>query len=414
MSREPATVVPARGPAPESGDGGNGPLSGILWNTDRALGPEGRIDRASWSALGDAPLSPNPFYMPDALEAMLEVQPGLRQRLRILALERSGRLLAIWPVIPRGFWCGWKRTTSCFVSPEITDSLPLVAGDAPDAWAERLLDGMRDCAPGDPLLLPRCDRDSRVGAALLEALERKGWPHHLFPLLPRPVAEAAADYEDFTTRAWSRNRRRSLRRLRNRLEQAGAVLFETGRDPQDCADAAREFLALEARGWKGRAGSALSLAPTTRAMCEALFSPDATPGSRRFDRLKLDGRTIAISLSLVQDGVAFLWKSTYDEAFRHLGPGVLLEDAIIRDLHADSRLRGLNSCAMQETLLDDLFPQTHRIVDIIAFPPGVARPAALLAAERFRRQARSLARRLVHTARRLLRHAPHGARTRRS
>ena len=69
-------------------------------------------------------------------------------------------------------------------------------------------------------------------------------------------------------------------------------------------------------------------------MCERLFAPEAPAGGRRrFDRLTpFDGHTIALSLSLVRNLVqSFFWKSTYDERFAKLAPGILLEDAILHE-----------------------------------------------------------------------------------
>jgi hypothetical protein len=370
---------------------GAGPASGFLWDAETAFAA-----RDSWQALSTNTLSANAFYEPHALEAMLATAPGLRARLRFAGLKHEGRLVALWPFLLGDGRCGFRRGPACLSSPFITETLPLVsrdfaASDETGAWALSLLRLAGSLAPATAFVIGRCDLDSTVGAALLAGLERMRWPHRIFDLVARPVAARADSYADFARKAYSENRRRSLRRLRNRLSEAGNPGYETGMQPQACSDAARDFLKLEAQGWKGRQGSALAAGPATRAMCEQLFAADVPEGIRRFDRLTLDGRSIALSLSLVQDGTVFLWKSAYDERFAKLAPGILLEDAIVRNLHESEGIDTLNSCALQKTALDDLFAQRHRIADIIVAPPGSGPASAILSTEAIRRRARNTA-----------------------
>lgn len=364
---------------------------GFLWDAEAAFGAGD-----AWRALSRNALSANPFYEPHALEALLAVSPGLRTRLRFAGLKQQGELVALWPFLPGAGRCGLWRGSACFTSPFITETLPLVsrdfAGRQPDgAWAVSLLRIAGSLAPATPFVIGRCDCDSAVGAALLAALDEMRWPHRVFDLFARPVATRADSYADFARAAHSDNRRRSLRRLRNRLSEAGDPGYETGMEPQACSDAAQDFLRLEGQGWKGRQGGAMAASLATRTMCERLFAPEAPAGTRRFDRLTLDGHTIALSLSLVRNGTAFLWKSTYDERFAKLAPGILLEDAILHDLHESEGMVALNSCALQRTVLDDLFVQRHRIADIVVAPPGSGPASAMLAMEAIRRRGRRTA-----------------------
>lgn len=390
MSSIPATPTNPTG-GPDLPGLKAGQSSGFLWDAETAF-----AERDAWWELSRRPLSANPFYEPHALEALVAVAPGQRERLRFVGLQQRGRLVALWPFLLGGGRCGLWRGPACFSTPFITETVPLVcpdlaADDQAGGWAVSLLRLAASLAPATPFEIGRCDLDSTVGAALLEGLTRLRWPHRVFDLIARPVAMRADSYADFTRKAFSDNRRRSLRRLRNRLYEAGAPGYRTGMQPQECSDAAQDFLRLEAQGWKGRAGSALAKSAATHAMCEQLFAPDAPQGTRRYDRLTLDGRTIALSLSLVQDGTVFLWKSTYDERFAKLGPGILLEDEILRDLHESDAIATLNSCALQQTPLDELFAQRRRIADIVVAPPGSGPASAMLAMEAMRRQARSRA-----------------------
>ena len=101
---------------------------------------------------------------------------------------------------------------------------------------------------------------------------------------------------------------KELRRQRRRLEGAGKLAFRTARTPLEVRDATEQFLALEARGWKGRRGTALlgdpALTTITRTMTRLL----ARDGKCRVLTLELDSEPVAAGILLESGGYAYLWK----------------------------------------------------------------------------------------------------------
>ena len=69
---------------------------------------------------------------------------------------------------------------------------------------------------------------------------------------------------------------KELRRQRNRLAEHGEVRFEVARTPDEIAPRVEIFLTLEASGWKGQRGTAL-----TQDDGDAAFIRRATVGARR-------------------------------------------------------------------------------------------------------------------------------------
>jgi len=342
-----------------------------------------------WEALAAEPLHPNPFYTPAALDALLAADPSARDRLQLICLYRTdgpgrGRLVGLLPWLRRGARIGWRRGGVNYTSPYLPCGTPLIARDAPPGWAERLIHALSNDAK--PALLRHVPLSGPIGDALLAALRETGATWRPLDPFARPVATPSQSYEAFTRRAYGRNRRKGIKRLRNALSADATLTLESRTDPQGCAAATGPFLALEAGGWKGAGGTALAQKDATRTMLARLFRPDLPPGSRRVDQLLLDGRPIAISMSLVQDGTAFLWKTAYDEALRRHAPGIVLEDAIVQALHAEPALRGLDSCTLAASPLQDLYDERLEMADLVIAPGWAG--AALIAAEQERRAMR--------------------------
>ena len=342
-----------------------------------------------WDELAKAPLHPNPFYTHATLTALLASDPAMRAGLHLLCLRTAsgpdaGRLAGVLPTRSCGVRVGWRRGIANYTSPYLPCGSPLIARNAPSGWAQSLLAAL--IADGRPAILRHLPLDGPVGDAISVALQASGLPWRALDPFARPIATKAQSYDAFARRAYGRSRRKGLRRLRKALSMGASLSVTSGTDPAAFADAVEAYLALEAAGWKGAAGTALAQKQETRAMLTQLFHPDLPAGTRRVDRLVRDGRTIALSMSLVQDGTAFLWKTAYDEDFRRLAPGIVLEDAIVQALHAEPELCALDSCTLAASPLQDLYDERLPIADLVIAPGRWG--DALIAAERGRRTLR--------------------------
>lgn len=123
----------------------------------------------------------------------------------------------------------------------------------------------------------------------------------------------------------SGKKRKELRRQANRLADEGEVALTRQTDGEGIADWCDAFLALEARGWKGEAGSALaSTEGTARLFRESL---DGAAARGRLERLTLtlDGRPLAMLATFLTPPGAYSYKTAFDEDFARFSPGVLLQ-----------------------------------------------------------------------------------------
>ncbi|HEY8564747.1 MAG TPA: GNAT family N-acetyltransferase [Beijerinckiaceae bacterium] len=330
--------------------------------------------RSAWQALAAEALTPNPDFTPGVIEAHLATGAGPGAG-RFVAVARGDALVALLPARLGRTWLGLsRRAAASWLSPYMVHGTPLIAPGDTEAAAAALLDGM---AEHGPWRLPFVGPESEAGRRLRAVAEAQGWTAALLSAAERPVLARRAGYEALVTEAWSRNRRLGLARARRRLSALGAVTVETATGGASLAAAVEAFLTLELGGWKGRRGTAMAARPASAALARRLFTLDDPLVAPRADLLLLDGRPVAASLALVSRGTAHLLKTAYDEGLARTAPGLLLEDEIIRSLHATGFAERLDSASLPGTVFDELYPDREPVAELILAPPGVSLGSAL-------------------------------------
>ena len=318
----------------------------------------------AWDDLVAQAATPNPFYAARVIEA--HRTSGLVADAPAFAVVTDGaELLALLPLQPNAAWFGWRRAARAFASAYTVSSAPLVRPDADAAVFDALLGAIAGAAQSDGIVLPLLPIDSFAGTGLRDAAHRRGWPTAQFNAFPRAVLDRRENYEIFARDHLGKNRRKGLQRQRNRLSDLGRLAYRSAQDGDALTTATEAFLSLEAAGWKGRRGTALVNDPRSEAFARALFGAAAEPVGVRADWLDLDNRPIAVSLALVSGGTAWLLKTAYDETLRKCAPGLVLEDEIVRAMHAEGFCARLDSASLPGGVLEDLYPDREPMADLV-------------------------------------------------
>jgi CelD/BcsL family acetyltransferase involved in cellulose biosynthesis len=175
----------------------------------------------------------------------------------------------------------------------------------------------------EPEQLAACMSSATAGKGLMFVRESSGAPY-----LNLPKTEG-----EFSSGLTS-SRRNMLSRKRRKLGQRGALAFEASYPTtEEVLKHLAEFEQLEASGWKGQRGSAITMRRGFHEFFSATLQANAEQRRVRIDRLALDGKTIAIQFGLVAHGRYFLIKPTFDERWGELSPGQqLTHDAILESI----------------------------------------------------------------------------------
>jgi CelD/BcsL family acetyltransferase involved in cellulose biosynthesis len=348
-----------------------------------------------WRRLAADAAEPNVFYEPGFALAAAPVLGRDVEAILVWSADAPRRLVGLFPfrVAARRYGVrlpvllGWTH-------PFAPLGTPLVDRDAVAGTVVSILDHVAgDATLPKLLLLPLLDESGPVANALRGAIERRGGGHAAFGRHQRAALRPDGDAADYVERAIGKKRHKEFNRLRRRLAEAGPVTFEVARSPAAVAAALQGFLSLEAKGWKGAAGSALIQDPELRRFAETAVDTLARQGQASVARLLLGSQTIASIVTLRSAAGVWSWKIAYDESLARFSPGVQAMMELTDALLADATVAFADSCATPDhPMIDHLWRERLAMADLmIALQPG-ARFALTCRLESARRRGISWAR----------------------
>jgi CelD/BcsL family acetyltransferase involved in cellulose biosynthesis len=322
-------------------------------------------------------IEPNVFFNPRFLApamprledrevrlAVMRDEKGTRSRLRLLApfsVERPA--LHMGPPMVR-IWS----------SPFGPLGTPLVDRDDPRGVVEDFLRMMAAREKGLPKLLqlPDIRADGVFAATLQGAADALNLPIAGTLRHQRAILMSDLDGETYLRRSLSKRHLKELRRLERRLAEKGAISYDVAEKPAETRLALETFLSLEAAGWKGRARTALL---TDR--FRAAFAREAIAGlSERamchIHTLSVAGTPVASLVVLIEAGIAYTWKTAFDESFAAYSPGILLMMALTAYNLEDPNVIMSDSCAVPgHPVADRLWQERASMVTfVVGLEPG--------------------------------------------
>ena len=298
-------------------------------------------------------VEPNVFFNPRFLAPAM---PRLEDREVRLAVIRDGdeyrnrlRLLVPFsverPAVPLGVPV--MRTWSSPFGPLGT---PLVDRDDPVGVVEDFFSMMSRPHLKLPkvLVLPDVRLDGPVASLLATVAETRGLTLVTTGKAERPMLESELDGEDYLKASLRSHHYREFRRLKRRLAELGQLEHVVARGPDEIRHAIESFLTLEAAGWKGRERTAMAIDRYRAAFAREAVHRLAEHDMCRIHSLTLDGRTIACLIVFVEAGVAYTWKTAYDETLAIYSPGTLLMIEVTRRHLDDPNIDMTDSCAVPD------------------------------------------------------------------
>ncbi|SFB23732.1 Acetyltransferase (GNAT) domain-containing protein [Rhizobium sp. NFR07] len=164
----------------------------------------------------------------------------------------------------------------------------------------------------------------------------------------RPMLESLVDGEAYLKHAVSAHHYREMRRQWRHLERLGPVNYNIARQPEEIRLRMEEFLALEAKGWKGKKRTALISDRYRAAFAREAITNLAEIDAVRIHTIDLNGRAIASIVVFLMAGEAYTWKTAYDESLAQHSPGKLLIMKLTEWHLDDANIVRTDSCAVPD------------------------------------------------------------------
>jgi hypothetical protein len=341
----------------------------VEWRNVAELGPVVE----EWRALAARALEPNIFYEPSFALAAAAVLARDARAILVWSAVSPRRLVGFFPVRVEPHRYGFKLPILTGLTHAYGPlGVPLVEREAAEpviaAWLDHL--AAETAGPG-LLLLPFLPEDGSFAVALAAILQRGRIASADFNRHRRALLKPNDDRLFYVEGSLGQHQHKELRRRWRRLSETGAVLFTTATESKAVAAALDDFFALEAEGWKGRAGTAVARHRALQGFIRAAVGELAGEGKVSIDRILLDGRAIAAAIVLHSGRSAWFWKIAYDESFARYSPGVMLSVVVTDELLEDLNIERTDSCATaNHPMIDHLWRERLPLCDrLIALRP---------------------------------------------
>ena len=310
-----------------------------------------------WEQLVAHAAEPNPFFEPWSLQPAL--QHLVDEPVELLLVERTApgeptQLVGFAPVVDHRVALGATRIRQVWTHDECYLGTPLV--DA--RWlAETVACLLRALTDDAIARIERTATSGAVGMAMLDALPELELETVSLDRYSRAFCDTGAskDADAYLDRSISHKHRKELRRQFNRLsEVAGTASLERLDDPAHLDAWVEEFLALEAKGWKG-AGAAMRTRPRVEAYFRDLCRRAWSAGRLQFLALRSGTKAVAMKCNLLAKPGSFAIKICFDEDFARHSPGTHLELHNVEALYGlrDEGVLWMDSCASRRRWLVD-------------------------------------------------------------
>ncbi|MEQ8410943.1 MAG: GNAT family N-acetyltransferase [Erythrobacter sp.] len=282
--------------------------------------------RTQWERLVREASEPNPFFEPFFLVPGL-ARWGASARVTVKAFFRGDTLCGLYPVVRAQRYYGYPLAHATgWLHANAFCGAPLVARGAEEAFWRALFEHFdRSARRALFLHLPVLPEKGALAVALENVLARQGRARSVARRESRAMLASDLSPDAYLEAAMRAKKRKELRRQHNRLAELGALAFERLEGGERLEQWTREFLELEAAGWKGEAGSALASQADTHGFFADALAGAATAGRLERLALRLDGTPVAMLANFLSSPGAFSFKTAFDESHARFSPGLLLQ-----------------------------------------------------------------------------------------
>jgi CelD/BcsL family acetyltransferase involved in cellulose biosynthesis len=269
---------------------------------------------AEWDALAEGPLQP--FLSSSWFRCWWDAF-GDGHDVRICAVWRDRRLAGVFPLRGDG-----EHRLAAMANEHSPVFRPLAADQrALTTLVEAALDSSRQLeiasVPATDPALPALELSAR----------RKQRLRVIDSLPASPIVATGGDFGRY--REQRKHRWREIERRGRKLRREHETQFRLVAEPAELDRELETGLQLEARGWKGEAGTAILASSSTAGFYRSLARTLHSRGQLRLSSLVSDDEVIAFDLALVHGSRYFLVKTAYDERYRSLSPGLVMRLAVI-------------------------------------------------------------------------------------
>ncbi len=181
-----------------------------------------------------------------------------------------------------------------------------------------------------------------------------------------PYIEIAGDWETFY-RERSPKYKKGIRNKINRINKAGDITIEEIPIHEEWEKIVSDMCQISANSWKKSENKDILSLPGSKNFFNELSQRFGSKGLASAWFLKLDGEPIAFEFHLKWNKVIYPLRADYDENFKSLSPGSVLEYNILNNIFTEQSFREYDSCGHTYDYLMRLTDTTRKLVKLEIF-----------------------------------------------
>ncbi len=289
---------------------------------------------AEWTILCEEGASNEPFFRPEWFAAFVK---NFENKVELFTVRRGGKLRAILPLVEKKsnlHGVPVRKLQAVFNLQ--TQRFDLIhGGDESERKEiiETLWKEIKQQKTWDVLEIRLVRKDSWLNDLLAvaesENYKTGVWQMDSAPFISLPQGNDKEKLTEEFSKSLKRHFRQELKRRLKRLKELGEVEFV--KTHEYSPELMQKYFDLEARSWKGRGGTAASCDARSEKLHEDFARAVAEKDALSIYELKLNGKTIAMSINIKYAEKTVFWKTSFDENYSRFSPGNLVIQHFLND-----------------------------------------------------------------------------------
>lgn len=212
----------------------------------------------------------------------------------------------------------------------------------------------------------KLQRDKITHERIKEFATREGYPFGIKKSLEVPYIEIDRDWEAFC-QARTPKYRKGIRNKLNRIHKAGEVKIDALPVRNGHKALIQDMCKISEQSWKGKNSRDILSIPGAERFLNGLCEDFGRDGHATVWFLNFEGTPIAFEFHLHYNNTTFPLRADFDDNFKHLSPGSILEYSILQKIFIDHSFNEYDSCGHSYNYLMKLTDKTRKLVKIEIF-----------------------------------------------
>lgn len=286
----------------------------------------------------------------------------------IVVYDENGQLVGIAPMM---------RTNSRYRGVNITKTCLMANGHSPSSnfivskensaeIIKAILDYLKGHSDTDIIELTKLDANSQTYSIAFDYLNMNSNRFGIKDNIEAPFISINSDWEAFLSNK-SQRFRKSLRNKINRANKSGGISIEKIQINDSNNPAIQEMFAVSEKSWKRQEGTDITSNPRSKNFYIEICDRLGPQGIISLWLLRKGSIPIAFEFHLTYNNVVYPIRADYDESYKDLSPGSVLEYNIIKTLFDEANIREYNTCGHTYNYLMNWSEDTRKHVNIEIF-----------------------------------------------